>query len=258
MGPIVLSHSENDLDELLQLSEPFQIVKNDLRFRNMNYKLIKHSKVKNGSLFTDPIPEKNRLLGVTLLTVITYLHQQQVTIRSDEVVSSTFLTKWRGCFSSQRLTRRYVVVVVWSSWNEEHELLSQIIARRLPSRVTVVLVTYGLQNAFYGSYPINLLRDIGLRAVVTSHVLVLDSDIRIPGESRHSLLSRRAVERLIEAAGGRDHGRSGHRAGSDGVSAERNVAQHDEGAADMCRSVSLQSLQEGIQDLCALRGKIHD
>ena len=201
----MLSHSENDADELLQLSEPFQIVKNDLRFRNMNYKLIKHSKVKNGSLFTDPVPDKNRLLGVTLLTVITYLHKRPITIRRDELVSSTFVTKWKGYFLSLRFTHRYVVVVIWASWNEEHELVSRIIARRLPGRVSVVLVTYGTQNAFSNSFPINLLRDIGLRAVVTSHVLVLDSDIRIPGGLHHALLSRRAVDRSVEAAGVRDH-----------------------------------------------------
>ena len=253
----MLSHRENDADELLQLSEPFQIVKNDLRFRNMNYKLIKHSKVKNGSLFTDPVPDKNRLLGVTLLTVITYLHKQQITIRSDELVSSTFITKWKGCFSSLKFTHRHVVVVVWASWNEEHKLVSQIVSRRLPSRVSVVLVTYGMQNAFSGSFPINLLRDIGLRAVVTSHVLVLDSDIRIPGGLHASLLSRRAVDRSGEAAGVRDHGRPGHRADSNGVPAGRNHAQHDGRTADMCRSVSLQPHQEGIQNLCALRGGIH-
>ena len=254
----MLSHRENDVDELLQLSVPFQIVKNDLRFRGMNYKLIKHSKVKNGSLFTDPIPDKNRPLGVTLLTVITYLCKPQITIRSDELVSSTFITKWKGCFSWLKFTHSHVVVVIWASWNEDHKLVSQIIARRLPSRVSVVLVTYGMHNAFSGSFPINLLRDIGLRAVVTSHVLVLDSDIRIPGGLHHSLLSRRAVEQSGEAAGGHNHGRSGHRADSNGVSAGRNITQHDGRTADMCRSVSLQPHQEGVQNLCALRGGIHD
>ena len=46
----------------------------------------------------------------------------------------------------------------------------------LPSRVEVITAESSRKNVFANHFPINLLRNVGLLSVTTSHVMVIDSD----------------------------------------------------------------------------------
>lgn len=70
-----------------------------------------------------------------------------------------------------------LLLVIWAKDENKYKLQQQIVSRHFPPRVTTLLVSYRPSNVYHSVFPINLLRNIGLRAVQTTHVCVLDSDL---------------------------------------------------------------------------------
>ena len=56
-------------------------------------------------------------------------------------------------------------------------VIDEYLRMNLPERFTVIFYSYSPLNPFAKDFPMNLLRNIGIYAVRTSHFLLLDMDI---------------------------------------------------------------------------------
>ena len=50
-------------------------------------------------------------------------------------------------------------------------------SRGVPSRVTLITAAVTSKSVYHNHFPVNLLRNVGLLNVMTSHVLVVDADM---------------------------------------------------------------------------------
>ena len=48
-------------------------------------------------------------------------------------------------------------------------------------RITFMVYSYGSENMYFRDFPVNLLRNVGIRQVETSHFLLLDMDMWVNG-----------------------------------------------------------------------------
>ena len=71
--------------------------------------------------------------------------------------------------------------VIYLHSEEESAFLIKLRSVSLPSNVEVITVSPSPKNVFAAHFPINLLRNIGLLSVRTSHVLVVDADSFLSG-----------------------------------------------------------------------------
>lgn len=60
---------------------------------------------------------------------------------------------------------------------EVQSVIDEYLRMRLPARFTVIFYSYSPTNLLAKDFPMNLLRNIGIYAVRTSHFLMLDMDI---------------------------------------------------------------------------------
>lgn len=69
--------------------------------------------------------------------------------------------------------------MLWVREENVQSIQKLILANHFPSRVTILLVSHEPRNVYQSVFPINLLRNIGLQSITTTHVCVLDSDLSL-------------------------------------------------------------------------------
>lgn len=83
----------------MNYSFPYVLKKSDKRLRYLTVTQIKEETVSPYSLYRDPIFDTERTLGLTLLTVFSYLLILLfLQFREDRFLSHTFLSNWKGYF----------------------------------------------------------------------------------------------------------------------------------------------------------------
>ena len=74
------------------------------------------------------------------------------------------------------------VLFVVAGTHKNYSLTDMITASSLPARVCTIICTLSQKSVYSPTtLPINLFRNVALSHAMTSHVLFLDSDMRIPG-----------------------------------------------------------------------------
>ena len=71
--------------------------------------------------------------------------------------------------------------VIYCSDAELTSSVTTYLASNPPARVTALFYSHGRKNVYAKDFPVNLLRNVGIRAVRTSHFLVLDMDMWVNG-----------------------------------------------------------------------------
>lgn len=72
---------------------------------------------------------------------------------------------------------RLSIIVFYCTQKEVQSVISTYLQMNLPSRFSVIFYSYSKSNPLAKDFPMNLLRNIGIYAVQTSHFLMLDMDI---------------------------------------------------------------------------------
>ena len=67
--------------------------------------------------------------------------------------------------------------MIYCSDSELTSSVTTYLASNPPARVTALFYSHGRKNVYAKDFPVNLLRNVGIRAVRTSHFLVLDMDM---------------------------------------------------------------------------------
>lgn len=62
---------------------------------------------------------------------------------------------------------------------EEGKYLEYIKSHDLPNRFVLILYLVNQDNRYYNHFPMNLLRNIGISNVMTTHYIVMDIDLHI-------------------------------------------------------------------------------
>ena len=84
--------------------------------------------------------------------------------------------------------------MLWVKEENAQSIQQLILANHFPSRVTILLIAHEPRNVYQSAFPINLLRNIGLQSVTTTHVCVLDSDLSLSGPFLRFVSSRILLE----------------------------------------------------------------
>ena len=71
--------------------------------------------------------------------------------------------------------------MIYLASGEETAFLVSLRSVSLPSNVEVITASPSPKNVFAAHFPVNLLRNVGLLNVRTSHALVLDADTALAG-----------------------------------------------------------------------------
>ena len=66
-----------------------------------------------------------------------------------------------------------MVFVLYSSFSELKNITAQLISNSYPDRIQVLIMPYYRKSSF----PINLLRNLGIAITTTSHFVVMDMDM---------------------------------------------------------------------------------
>ena len=82
------------------------------------------------------------------------------------------LSRWQG---------RYVFVIATTN-DTQQETVNQLGTIHLPKRVTTLV--YAMNSS---DFPINRLRNLGIRNIQTSHFMVLDMDLMLSRNLHHEL-----------------------------------------------------------------------
>lgn len=97
--------------------------------------------------------------------------------------------------------------VIYCSDSELTSSVTTYLASNPPARVTALFYSHGRKNVYAKDFPVNLLRNVGIRAVRTSHFLVLDMDMWVNGcEKGGGVRGRRHVRRGAPHPAGIDGG----------------------------------------------------
>lgn len=70
-----------------------------------------------------------------------------------------------------------MVIVVNGRSDEERAISEYIRNTYLPSRLTVIMYLMGYKNPMAKQFPVNLLRNLAIRNVETTHYLIMDMDL---------------------------------------------------------------------------------
>ena len=77
--------------------------------------------------------------------------------------------------------------VIYCSDSELASSVTSYLASQPPDRVTTLFYSHSRKNVYAKDFPVNLLRNVGIRTVRTSHFLVLDMDMWVNGGGRGGL-----------------------------------------------------------------------
>lgn len=88
-----------------------------------------------------------------------------------------FATRWQGCFLSPSLTRSPLVATIHLPHNRLDAARKLVPSLALPPRFTVILHAVKRKERYFNDFPVNLLRNICIRHITTSHFMVLDIDM---------------------------------------------------------------------------------
>ena len=92
---------------------------------------------------------------------------------------------------------RPIIAVVYLQEGRGKEFEETLRSLDLPSRIEVITAENSKKNVYVNHFPINLLRNVGLMSVTTSHVMVIDSDCIPAGRNMNgnnsSLICRQSV-----------------------------------------------------------------
>ena len=86
----------------------------------------------------------------------------------------------------------YFSIVVKIHQKEEMKILNRIQEMDNPDRVRIILFLVRQREKYYNDFPVNLLRNIGIVNIITSHYIVLDMDMwpnRIPWSFIHQQIT---------------------------------------------------------------------
>lgn len=70
-----------------------------------------------------------------------------------------------------------IIVVIYLPFEDEATFMETLHSYGVPSRVVIITAAVTTKNVYHNHFPINLLRNVGLLNVMTSHVLVIDADM---------------------------------------------------------------------------------
>ena len=74
-------------------------------------------------------------------------------------------------------------MVVMGKCEKEEKYLDYVKSHNLPQRFVLILFLVNQKNRYYNHFPMNLLRNIGISNVMTSHYIVMDIDLHISSRS---------------------------------------------------------------------------
>ena len=105
--------------------------------------------------------------------------------KNRDFIMPIFASRWNGYFSSFFITLSPIVFVVHLK-EEEVTSFRSFLKRKNSSilcRNRIQIITYVVRKGvfFYDNYPINILRNLGIRHVRTNHFAVLDIDMWMSG-----------------------------------------------------------------------------
>ena len=87
------------------------------------------------------------------------------------------LFRWRGFGQDVRVSRRPLVIVLNGPMKMEEAFVSFIASHYLPPRLTLLLYLIGPNSSEKGQFPVNKLRNLGIRNIATTHFQILDMDL---------------------------------------------------------------------------------
>lgn len=70
---------------------------------------------------------------------------------------------------------------MYTPLREMESVISEYLKMNVTDRMTVLFYGYSSSYVYAADFPVNLLRNIGIRTVTTSHFLMLDMDMWING-----------------------------------------------------------------------------
>ena len=102
-------------------------------------------------------------------------------------------SRWTGWASNRRVTSSPIIFVLHIKEDEEQSLrerlLSEEYAVLCQSRITLLVYVSSNNSYFYSNYPINILRNIGIRHCRTTHFLLVDTDMLV-SQNTYAVLSQ--------------------------------------------------------------------
>ncbi|KNB44776.1 glycosyltransferase-like protein [Blastocystis sp. subtype 4] len=147
----------------------YKVHKNDRRLRGLIFRKYVNGTAIKWSVFENRTRFEPRELDVSLVIVAT----------EDRLNLDPWIEGWEGP----------IVVVVYLPAEDESVFTETFRSRGVRSRVTLITAAVTSKSVYYNHFPVNLLRNVGLLNVMTSHVLVVDADM-IPAHSLWSDINR--------------------------------------------------------------------
>ena len=181
----------------MNYSFPYVLKKSDKRLRYLTVTQIREETVSPYSLYREPIFDTDRTLGLTLLTVFSYADSFCCSYNSEKTVfclTPSYPTGKGTSLSAFFILSSPLLLVLWVKEENAQSIQQLILANHFPSRVTILLIAHEPHNVYQSAFPINLLRNIGLQSVTTTHVCVLDSDLSLSGPFLRFFSSRILLE----------------------------------------------------------------
>ena len=114
------------------------------------------------SLFLAVYPDPNLPFNVTIVSVTSYLFHFCFILVQIVFILPQILSRWPG----------YYVFVITTTLSDRRSLLRELGSLYLSSRITTII--YTLDSS---SFPINKLRNLGIRNIQTTHFMMLDMDL---------------------------------------------------------------------------------
>ena len=81
-----------------------------------------------------------------------------------------------------------MIIVVNGHSDEERAISEYIRNTYLPSRLTIIMYLMGHKNPMTKQFPVNLLRNLAIRNVETTHYLIMDMDLWPTRNAYHELV----------------------------------------------------------------------
>ena len=117
-------------------------------------------------------------VDITLILAGTYFLPPSRPHRPDRLfLLRYFAARWQGCFLSPSLTRSPLVATIHLPHNRLDAARKLVPSLALPPRFTVILHAVKRKERYFNDFPVNLLRNIAIKNVRTTHFLVTDMDL---------------------------------------------------------------------------------
>ena len=79
------------------------------------------------------------------------------------------------------IVSRNIIIVVMDKYSYQDAYINYIKSHYLPARLTFILYLVQKNHSYYGHFPMNYLRSLGISNVMTTHYIVLDMDLHLSG-----------------------------------------------------------------------------